>query len=83
MSDIEEALIALKAERCELGKAWQEAHELAQRHEGERHYDRLHALLHRIQGDLPNAAYWYRRAGESVHTGDVMTEADLLIECVR
>jgi hypothetical protein len=25
----------------------------------------LHAYLHRDEGDLGNAGYWYRRAGES------------------
>lgn len=24
---------------------------------------RVHAYLHRVEGDLANAAYWYRRAG--------------------
>ena len=23
----------------------------------------MHAHLHRVEGDLANAAYWYRRAG--------------------
>ena len=26
----------------------------------------VHAYLHRKEGDLPNAAYWYRRAGRPV-----------------
>ena len=26
----------------------------------------IHAHLHRIEGDLSNATYWYRRAGKSV-----------------
>ena len=28
----------------------------------------IHAYLHRVEGDLGNAAYWYRRAGKSVKT---------------
>lgn len=24
----------------------------------------IHAYLHRVEGDLGNAAYWYRRAGK-------------------
>ncbi|MDH3665157.1 MAG: hypothetical protein OEU92_34935 [Alphaproteobacteria bacterium] len=83
MGDIEEVLIALKADRFELGAAWKKAHELAQRHEGVARYDRLHALLQRIEGDLASAAYWYRRSGEPVFEGDVMEEADLLIERAR
>ena len=80
MDDIQKALIALKAEGLGLGAAWQRAHELAQAQEGAPAYDRLHALLHRIEGDETNAAYWYRRAGEPVFSGDVLDEADLLIE---
>lgn len=29
----------------------------------------VHAYLHRKEGDLPNAAYWYRRAGRPVAQG--------------
>lgn len=79
MQDIIDALEALKADQLKQGDAWRRAHELAQRHEGEPAYDRLHALLHRIEGDEGNAAYWYRRAGEPVFKGDPMTEVDTLI----
>jgi hypothetical protein len=37
------------------------AHELAQKDEGGAG-DWVHAYLHRKEGDLGNAAYWYRRA---------------------
>lgn len=40
---------------------WNEAHEIAQSKEGHPDYDRVHALLHRIEGDEWNAKYWYRR----------------------
>lgn len=80
MSDIMDALLALKADHLEHGEAWRRAHELAQVHEGTPAYDRLHALLHRIEGDQPNAAYWYRRAGEPVFEGNVKDEVELLIE---
>ena len=42
---------------------WEEAHEIAQSREGHLDYDRIHALLHRIEGDEWNAKYWYRRCG--------------------
>jgi hypothetical protein len=34
----------------------------------------VHAHLHRVEGDLENASYWYRRAGKPVATGDVAAE---------
>lgn len=45
---------------------WEAAHNVAQSKEGTREYDRLHAYLHRKEGDNWNANYWYRRAGESM-----------------
>lgn len=38
---------------------WNEAHKLAQRHEGKSLADWLHAVLHKIEGDDANARYWY------------------------
>jgi len=38
---------------------WDEAHKLAQRHEGKSLADWLHAVLHKIEGDATNARYWY------------------------
>jgi hypothetical protein len=29
----------------------------------------VHAYLHRVEGDLGNAGYWYRRAGKPVAKG--------------
>ena len=29
----------------------------------------VHAYLHRVEGDLANAGYWYRRAGRPVGSG--------------
>ena len=34
----------------------------------------VHAYLHRKEGDLPNAAYWYRRARQPVATGSLDDE---------
>ena len=41
---------------------WNEAHELVQA-DGSAAAAWVHAYLHRVEGDLSNAAYWYRRAG--------------------
>ena len=34
----------------------------------------VHAYLHRKEGDLGNARYWYSRAGHPEATGDLETE---------
>ena len=34
----------------------------------------VHAYLHRVEGDLPNAGYWYRAAGKPVETGPLEAE---------
>lgn len=53
---------------------WARAHECVQAHEGERDCDSVHAHLHRQEGDLANAGYWYRRAGRTV--SDLSLEAE-------
>jgi hypothetical protein len=44
---------------------WRGAHEIVQQHEGDARADWLHAVLHRIEGDVGNAGYWYRRCGRT------------------
>jgi len=44
---------------------WTRAHESAQQDEGVEG-SWVHAYLHRKEGDLGNAAYWYRRADKPV-----------------
>lgn len=39
----------------------------------------IHAHLHRIEGDLGNAAYWYRRADRPVEKGDLDAERRTLV----
>lgn len=34
----------------------------------------VHAYLHRKEGDLSNARYWYRRAGRPPHSGSLEDE---------
>ena len=41
---------------------WDEAHELVQPHSDPTSC-LIHGYLHRVEGDLGNAGYWYRRAG--------------------
>jgi hypothetical protein len=45
------------------GPEWERAHEICQAEAGTRGCDLVHALVHLIEGDTGNAAYWYRRAG--------------------
>jgi len=47
---------------------WHRAHDLCQQ-EGTTNGDRIHAYLHRKEGDSGNAAYWYYRSGETMVSG--------------
>lgn len=58
---------------------WKAAHDVAQSREGTPDYDRLHAYLHRKEGDAFNAGYWYRRAGTSVFAGSLAEEWQVLV----
>ncbi|MCD8540066.1 MAG: hypothetical protein LRY55_10080 [Leadbetterella sp.] len=58
---------------------WEEAHEIAQSNEGHPDYDRVHALLHRIEGDEWNAKYWYRRCGRPYPSVSIEEETEDLI----
>jgi hypothetical protein len=42
---------------------WDKAHECAQADDGGAG-DRVHAYLHRKEGDRDNASYWYKRVGQ-------------------
>jgi hypothetical protein len=58
---------------CARGE-WDAAHALVQAAEGEPDHDWVHAHLHRVEGDLANAGYWYRRAGRGVARGSLDAE---------
>ena len=47
--------------------------------EGDPAHDWVHAHLHRVEGDLGNAGYWYRRAGKPMPTGDLASEREAII----
>ena len=42
---------------------WNAAHEIVQEYEDDATASRIHAVLHKMEGDLSNSSYWYRRAG--------------------
>ena len=58
---------------------WEEAHVCAQRGEDAAGMH-VHAYLHRKEGDLPNAGYWYRRAGVSPATGTLEAEWEAMVK---
>jgi hypothetical protein len=53
--------------------SWDQAHKIVQDEESSE-AAWVHAYLHRIEGDLGNATYWYRRAGKSVANGSLEAE---------
>ncbi len=59
-----QAMWWLKKGGLSMGPDWERAHEISQSGEGDPEYDRVHALVHWIEGDLGNAGYWYRRVGD-------------------
>jgi hypothetical protein len=52
---------------------WEKAHKIVQDDES-REAAWVHAYLHRVEGDLPNARYWYRTADKPVATGALEAE---------
>ena len=52
---------------------WDKAHKIVQDDES-REAAWVHAYLHRVEGDLPNARYWYRAAGKPVADGELNVE---------
>jgi hypothetical protein len=52
---------------------WDTAHKFAQDDEG-RDAAWVHAYLHRVEGDLPNARYWYGVAGKPPAAGALDAE---------
>ena len=57
---------------------WKKAHETAQADEGERGAW-VHAYLHRVEGDLGNATYWYRRAGKPAAEDSLEAEWERIV----
>ena len=52
---------------------WDEAHRIVQ-DEPTADAAWVHAYLHRVEGDLGNAGYWYRRAAKPVAGGSLESE---------
>ena len=60
---------------------WDEAHKIVQ---DEETADAawVHAYLHRVEGDLGNAGYWYRRAGKPVASGPLEGEWEQIVQAL-
>ena len=52
---------------------WERAHNIVMAHEG-RDCAWVHAHLHRREGDLPNARWWYKEAGRPAASGPLAAE---------
>ncbi len=60
---------------------WDGAHQIVQEIESIASYS-IHAYLHRKEGDLGNARYWYRRADRTMPEYDLDQEWNVLYEQV-
>lgn len=58
---------------------WHQAHEIAQDIPG-RDGAKIHAYLHRKEGDQWNASYWYRQAGADMPSHSLDREWQLLVD---
>ena len=70
--------LILKALWYDAKDQWEQSHAIVQdihTIEG----SRIHAYLHRKEGDLANARYWYSQAGETIPKISLIEEAELLI----
>jgi hypothetical protein len=57
---------------------WNKAHDIVMDASG-REAAWIHAYLHRLEGDLDNARYWYAQAGRAPATGPLEAEWDDIV----
>lgn len=60
---------------------WEQAHQITQDIESP-DAAWVHAYLHRKEGDLGNAGYWYRRAGKPAATDSLETEWERIVRAL-
>lgn len=58
---------------------WHSAHNLID-HLSDRVSAHIHAYLHRVEGDLWNARYWYNRAEQPEFKGNLKDEWEYLLD---
>ena len=59
--------------------SWDTAHRIAQEISSNAG-SAVHAYLHRVEGDLGNAGYWYSRAGRDRYEGSLTEEWEALVK---
>ena len=60
---------------------WDKAHKLVQSF-SDRESCLIHGYLHRVEGDLGNARYWYNRANEKIPDNTLEEELSRLYQLV-
>lgn len=68
MSNLNDEL--LRAVELALAGDWDAAHEIVQQYEDNATASWIHAVLHKMEGDLGNSRYWYSRAGRLDRVND-------------
>ena len=68
--------LLLEAVDLALDGNWQAAHRIVQDHDADEVAAWIHAVVHRMEGDIGNARYWYRRCGREFRES-VSTDAEL------
>ena len=61
---------------------WDAAHTIVQKH-SDKHACLIHGYLHRVDGDLGNASYWYNRAGEKLQSNSLEEEIDRIYRLIQ
>ena len=60
---------------------WERAHQIVMAHEN-RDCAWVHAYLHRREGDLPNARWWYKEARRPVAAGSLDDEWSAIVRAL-
>ena len=64
---------------------WQTAHNIAQDYEDSNTANWLHAVLHKIEGDVSNSKYWYAKTKSKSFEdfGDVTLELEAILRDLK
>ncbi len=73
--------LALQALWYDYQNQWHKAHKLIN-YESDRDCAWVHAYLHRQEGDLNNARYWYRRSGKAESQASLTEERQQITQAL-